>query len=74
MGAHDDLFAPELVARCIEALEAQPELILAHSYMGFVDEQGATLEDYDYRFATDSPRLGRFREPDVHRGGMTSMG
>jgi glycosyltransferase involved in cell wall biosynthesis len=54
--AHDDLFAPKLVERCIEALDDRPELILAHAYMGIVDEQGKTLEIYDYRLATDSPR------------------
>jgi len=36
--AHDDLFAPKLVERCIEALD-QPEVILAHAYMGIVDER-----------------------------------
>jgi glycosyltransferase involved in cell wall biosynthesis len=68
--AHDDLFAPELVARCIEALDAQPELILAHSYMGIVDEQGATLEEYDYHLATDSPSPSvRFRSLMFTEGG-----
>ena len=68
--AHDDLFAPKLVARCIEALDAQPELILAHSYMGIVDEQGATLEEYDYQLATDSPSASvRFRSLMFTEGG-----
>ncbi len=68
--AHDDLFAPKLVERCIEALDDQPELILAHADMGIVDERGKTLEVYDYRLATDSPRASeRFRSLMFTRGG-----
>jgi glycosyltransferase involved in cell wall biosynthesis len=68
--AHDDLFAPKLVERCIEALDDRPELILAHAYMGIVDEQGKTLEIYDYRLATDSPRPSeRFRSLMFTEGG-----
>jgi len=68
--AHDDLFAPKLVERCIEALEDQPELILAHAYMGIVDERGKTLEIYDYRLATDSPQASkRFRSLMFTDGG-----
>jgi glycosyltransferase involved in cell wall biosynthesis len=68
--AHDDLFAPKLVERCIEALDDRPELILAHAYMGIVDEHGKTLEIYDYRLATDSPRASeRFRSLMFSDGG-----
>jgi glycosyltransferase involved in cell wall biosynthesis len=68
--AHDDLFAPKLVERCIEALEDRPELILVHAYMGIVDEHGKTLEIYDYRLATDSPRASeRFRSLMFTDGG-----
>jgi glycosyltransferase involved in cell wall biosynthesis len=68
--AHDDLFGPKLVDRCIEALDDRPELILAHAYMGIVDEQGKTLDVYDYRLATDSPRASeRFRSLMFTDGG-----
>jgi glycosyltransferase involved in cell wall biosynthesis len=68
--AHDDLFAPKLVERCIEALDDQPELILAHSYKGIVDERGETLAVYDYRLGTDSPRASeRFRSLMFTEGG-----
>jgi glycosyltransferase involved in cell wall biosynthesis len=68
--AHDDLFAPKLVERCIDALDDQAELILAHAYMGIVDEQGKTLEVYDYRLATDSPCPSeRFRSLMFTEGG-----
>jgi hypothetical protein len=68
--AHDDLFAPKLVERCIEALDDQPELILAHAYMGIVDEGGKCVKIYDYRLATDSPRASeRFRSLMFTEGG-----
>ena len=68
--AHDDLFAPKLVERCIEALDSQPELILAHAYMGNVDERGELLKIYEYRLATDSPRPSdRFRSLMFTDGG-----
>jgi glycosyltransferase involved in cell wall biosynthesis len=68
--AHDDLFAPKLLERCIEALDDRPELVLAHAYMGIVDEQSKTLEIYDYRLATDSPRPSeRFRSLMFTDGG-----
>jgi glycosyltransferase involved in cell wall biosynthesis len=68
--AHDDLFAPKLVERCIEALDDQSELILAHTFMGIVDERGNTLEVYDYRLATDSPLASeRFRSLMFTEGG-----
>ena len=68
--AHDDLFAPKLVERCIEALEDRPELILAHAYMGTADEHGNTLAIYDYRLDTDSPRASkRFRSLMFTDGG-----
>jgi glycosyltransferase involved in cell wall biosynthesis len=68
--SHDDLYAPKLVERCIEALDDQPELILAHAHMGYVDEQGKTLEDYDYRLSTDSTRASeRFRSLMFTDGG-----
>lgn len=52
---HDDLFAPELVGRCIEALDDRPHHVLSHSYMGIVDAGGEVVEKYDYTLATDSP-------------------
>jgi glycosyltransferase involved in cell wall biosynthesis len=68
--AHDDLFAPKLVERCIEALDNQPELILAHAYMGHVDEHGELLKIYDYCLATDSRRPSdRFRSLMFTEGG-----
>jgi glycosyltransferase involved in cell wall biosynthesis len=60
--AHDDLYASDLIARCVEALDERPELVLSHSYMAIVDECGEIINEYDYRLATDSPEAPeRFR-------------
>ena len=68
--AHDDLFAPDLLARCIETLDANPDAVLAHAYMAIVDEAGKTIEEYDYRLATDSPSAPeRFHSLLVTDGG-----
>jgi glycosyltransferase involved in cell wall biosynthesis len=68
--AHDDLYAPKLVERCIEALEDRVELVLAQASMAIVDDRGNTLEVYDYRLATDSPRASeRFRSLMFTHGG-----
>lgn len=68
--AHDDLFAPELVARCVETLDANPSAILAHAYLAVVDEAGKTVEEYDYQLATDSPSAPeRFRSLMFTEGG-----
>ena len=53
--AHDDLFAPDLLTRCIAALDERPDVVLSHADMAIVDEQGTVTEKYDYRLATASP-------------------
>ncbi|AIJ20604.1 glycosyltransferase family 2 protein [Amycolatopsis methanolica] len=68
--AHDDLFAPELLAKCVQALDRHPEAALAHSYMAIVDERGEVIENYDYGLATDSPDAAvRFRSLMFTEGG-----
>jgi len=68
--AHDDLFAPDLVARCVETLDANPDAVLAHAYMAIVDEAGKVIQEYDYRLATDSPSAPeRFHSLLVTEGG-----
>jgi glycosyltransferase involved in cell wall biosynthesis len=68
--AHDDLYAPKLVERCIEALDDQPQLVLAQAYVCMVDTRGKTLQGYNYPMATDSPRASeRFRSIMFTEGG-----
>ena len=55
---HDDLYAPELIERCVEALEAHPEAVLVNVWDGVVDEQGRTTTvPYPLDTANPSPHL-----------------
>ncbi len=52
--AHDDFCEPEFLAECIEALESDPELVLAFTKTRVVDADGNHLEDYECPLRTDS--------------------
>jgi glycosyltransferase involved in cell wall biosynthesis len=39
--AHDDLAEPELIERCVEVLEAHPEVVLCHTDFVHIDAAGA---------------------------------
>jgi glycosyltransferase involved in cell wall biosynthesis len=56
--AADDLSAPTLVERCVEVLDARPDVIQAYARTILIDENGAELEKYNERIQTlaDSPR------------------
>jgi glycosyltransferase involved in cell wall biosynthesis len=41
--AHDDVLAPEFLARCVEILDRYPEVILAHTLTRVIDERGAVI-------------------------------
>lgn len=53
--SHDDLYGRDLLKVCVDALDAHPEMILAHSWSAFIDGDGRIIEPFDYRLATDSP-------------------
>jgi glycosyltransferase involved in cell wall biosynthesis len=53
--SHDDLYAPQLLESCVEALDERRDVVLAHAHMAIVDAQGGLVEKYDYRIETDSP-------------------
>ena len=44
--AHDDVLEPEFLARCVEALDADPGAVIACTGVRFIDADGATLGDY----------------------------
>lgn len=52
----DDLYAPDLLRRCVEALEAHPEVVLAHAGDATIDEQGVVVATPEYRLDTANPR------------------
>lgn len=68
--SHDDLYGRELLARCVDALDARPEMILAHSHQAIIDENGAVTVPLDYRHQTDSLRPSvRFKSLLFEPGG-----
>jgi glycosyltransferase involved in cell wall biosynthesis len=61
--ACDDVCELTFLERCVEALERDPELVVAHAKTQVVDENGKFLEDYEWPLATGVPRpLTRFRD------------
>jgi glycosyltransferase involved in cell wall biosynthesis len=53
--SHDDLYGRDLLLRCVEALDANPSVVLSHTWEAFIDAEGNLLRRVDYRLATDSP-------------------
>jgi len=53
--SHDDLWAPTFIAKCVDALDAMPEAIIAYPKTVIIDEHGDTVHEYDARFNTESP-------------------
>lgn len=61
--AHDDVCAPDLLARCVAGLLAHPEAVLCHPRTRVIGAAGETLFDYTVRLRTDSPRVAdRYRD------------
>jgi glycosyltransferase involved in cell wall biosynthesis len=58
----DDLYARDLLQRCVDALDEHPDVVLAHSWTGAVDDAGNVTQALEYPLATDSKRAPeRFR-------------
>jgi glycosyltransferase involved in cell wall biosynthesis len=59
---HDDLYGRDLLRRCVEALDADPEVVLAHAWEAIIDGDGNIVLPVEYPLATDDPRPAeRFR-------------
>ena len=66
----DDLYAPDLLQRCIDALDARPEIVLAHAWTAFIDDEGSITDTVDYPLTTDVPdAVERFRSVLYAQGG-----
>jgi glycosyltransferase involved in cell wall biosynthesis len=44
--AHDDLCAPEYLARCVEVLDRDPQVILCYTQAQAIDEEGQVVRQY----------------------------
>jgi glycosyltransferase involved in cell wall biosynthesis len=60
--SHDDLYGRDLIRLCVAALDAHPEVVLAHSWSAVIDETGAVSHVVDYPVNTSAPLASeRFR-------------
>jgi glycosyltransferase involved in cell wall biosynthesis len=72
--SHDDLYARDLLKRCVDALDEFPHVVLAHSWTATIDDSGA-VRAVDYCLATASPSAPeRFRSLLVGNGGDDTDG
>ena len=62
--AHDDLHDPEYLASCIDVLDHQSDVVLCHSLVRFVDEDGRPISDHEPRLheLDSKSRVARFRD------------
>ena len=66
----DDCYAPDLLQRCMDALDSRPEIVVAHSWSAVIDEEGRITEKIDYPLTTDVPdAVERFRSVLYTPGG-----
>lgn len=60
--SHDDLYARDLLERCVYVLDQSPDIVLAHSWTALIDGSGAVTKAVRYPLATSSPSAPeRFR-------------
>jgi glycosyltransferase involved in cell wall biosynthesis len=62
MASHDDLYARDLLKRCVDALDEHPQVVIAHCWEAMIDTSGHVTKLLQYSVALDSPRAPeRFR-------------
>lgn len=72
--SHDDLYARDLLKRCVDALDEFPEVVLAHSWTAVIDSSGVARA-VEYTLATASPSTPeRFRSLLFSNGGDDTDG
>ena len=60
--AHDDLYTPDFLSKCVEVLDRDSTVVLCYSKTKFIDENGKILSEYSYHIDTDHPKpQERFR-------------
>jgi glycosyltransferase involved in cell wall biosynthesis len=53
--AHDDMIQPDFLRLCVDALEADDSVVIAHTLTRIIDDHGQFVEDYEWRLRTESP-------------------
>jgi glycosyltransferase involved in cell wall biosynthesis len=73
--SYDDLYARDLLERCIDALDKYPEIVLAHCWTAKIDDSGAAIEAVNYSLNTACARTPeRFRSLLFDDGGDDDYG
>jgi glycosyltransferase involved in cell wall biosynthesis len=67
----DDLYARDLLERCIQLLDDRPDVVLAHSLVAAIDADNNLIQAAEYPLATDDPRPGRRLESLLFGGDAT---
>jgi glycosyltransferase involved in cell wall biosynthesis len=66
----DDLYGRDLLKRCIDALNEDRRIVLAHSWTATIDKSGIVTRAAEYSLTTASPRAPqRFRSMLFDKGG-----
>jgi glycosyltransferase involved in cell wall biosynthesis len=74
-GAHDDIYGPDLLARCVAALDKDPDVVLSSVDKAVIDEAGAVVEECEYTLDTGSTDVTkRFRSLVVTDGADDEYG
>lgn len=73
--AHDDLYARDLLKLCVEALDRDPEIVLAHSWTARIDGDNKLIDASEYPLLTAGRRPSdRFRSILFDFGGDDDYG
>jgi glycosyltransferase involved in cell wall biosynthesis len=68
--SHDDLYARDLLGRCVAALKEFPNVVLAHSWTALIDDSGTVTKAVRYPLVTSSSSAPeRFRSILYESGG-----
>jgi len=54
--AHDDVIAPDFLLKCVQVLDKDPEVVLAHPKIKIINEQSKVIQTYSVQLRTDSPK------------------
>jgi glycosyltransferase involved in cell wall biosynthesis len=54
--AYDDLHAPDFLSKCVAVLDNNPTVVLCHSHVYLIDENGDFLHNYNIKLNTDAPQ------------------
>jgi glycosyltransferase involved in cell wall biosynthesis len=73
--ADDDLYARDMLDRCVQALDEYPQVVLANPWTAMINESGAVTKAVEYSVNTASERVAeRFRSMMFDSGWADDIG